>query len=65
MLSTPLYHKDNKGSHYTVGKVRSNISIKINDKEEPRAESTAKSFLHKATALPSFTKAGLLLPHYL
>lgn len=29
MLSTPLYHKDNKGSHYTVGKVRSNISSKL------------------------------------
>lgn len=59
MLSALLYCRDNKASHYTVGKVRRNISIGINGEDEPRAQSRVFS------ASPPPTKPGSLLPHYI
>jgi len=44
MLSTLPYCKDNQGSHYTVGNVRSNVSIEINGELEPGAQPMRESF---------------------
>lgn len=62
MLSTVLGYKDNKGSHYTVGKIRSNVSIEINGKEESRAQSTGKSFPDTGYNTSVFHKTRLAPP---
>lgn len=62
MLSTLLYCKDNKGLHYTVGKVRSNASIEINGEAEPRAPSTGKSCLNTGCSVSVFHKPRLAPP---
>lgn len=62
MLSTLLYCKDNTGSHYTVGKGRSNISIEINGEEEPRAESADKSFLDRGYSVSVVHQTRLAPP---
>lgn len=61
MLSAFLYCRDNKALHYTVGKVRRNISIGINGEDEPRAQTTGKCI----SASPPPTKPGSLLPRYI
>lgn len=61
MLSAFLYCRDNKALHYTVGKVRRNVSIGINGEDEPRAQSTGKSI----SASPPPTKPGSLLPRFI
>lgn len=62
MLSTLLYCKDNKGLHCTAGKVRSNVSIGINGKSEPRTQSTGKSFLDTGYSISVFHKTRLAPP---
>ena len=62
MLSTLLYCKDNKGLHYTVRKVRSNVSIEINGEEEPSAQSMGKSFLDTGYSVSVFHKTRLAPP---
>lgn len=56
-LSALLYCRDNKALHFTVGKVRRNVSSGINGEDEPRAQSAGKSALsisasHKTRLAP-------------
>lgn len=51
-----------KGLHYTVGKVRRNVSIETEGKEEPRAQSTGKSFPYTGYTTSIFHKTRLAPP---